>query len=95
MGLKGKIVLNRKHPDTIASKHLLLQVDDNTAATMTTKENPADGSDTTPIYQADVSGMEMSDTAYVTNKVVKNDSGVVVGKLKKGRLSKFKTFLNK
>ena len=94
MGLKSKILLNKKHTDDAAKNHPLLHIDDNTAAIMTTKKVPRDGSKTIEISQKDVTGIVMKDPSYVSNKTVKNISGKVIGKVKKGKLPKFKNFLN-
>ena len=84
----GDIVINHKNPDAKAASHPLMQISENDALIMTTKEFPSDGAKTHEIAPSEVDHMDVHTKMYVTNNMVDNNQGHIIGKVKKNRLNR-------
>ena len=89
---QSEIVINKFNKNEIAAAHLLLQLNKNEAAIMTTKVNPKDGVKTFELKQSDIIGITIKDKSFVSSTIVENSSGDVIGKIKPSSLNKVMSF---
>jgi hypothetical protein len=83
------IVLNKNNEDKLAAKHPLLQIKDDKAVILSSKEQfPS-----LELSNKDFIGFNVSKKCYLSNTLVSNSLGETLGKVKKSSLNKILAWL--
>jgi len=91
---EGDVVMNRQHPDPVANRHLLLQTDKQTAVILTSKQFPADNSETMRIQAKEKRGIIGNTDTFATDNVVNNTAGKIKGQVSPRETKRVKRWLN-
>lgn len=83
------IVFNKKNEDKLAAKHPLLQLENDKAVILSSKKQ----SPSLKLNNDDFIGFVVTKECYLSNTIINNSTGEVLGKVKKNSLNKILNFL--